>query len=95
MWGIDDPLTSYVDPATNEPFTLLQKAGTLTLNLNLLPRIAHLIQTGQYGLDTNLADWQWGSFYYGQHVWGSSRLVSRWSSVNFSPSIVYSPTTTN
>ncbi len=95
VWGIDDPLTSYVNPATNQPFTLLQKAGTLTLNLNLLPRIAHLIQTGQYGMDTNLADWQWGSFYYGQHTWGSSGLVSTWSSVNFGPSIVYSPTTIN
>jgi hypothetical protein len=95
VWGIDDPLTSYVNPATNQPFPLLQTPGTLTLNLNLLPRIAHLIQTGQYGMDTNLADWQWGSFYYGQHSWGSSALVSTWSSVNFGPSIVYSPGTPN
>jgi hypothetical protein len=95
VWGIDDPLTSYVNPATKKPFALFQTAGTLTLAINLLPRIAHLIESGADGMDTNLADWQLGSFYYGQHTWGSSALVSTWSSANFSPSIVYTPAAIN
>jgi hypothetical protein len=91
VWGIDDPITNYVNPATHSPYSLLEDGGTVNLAINFLPRIAHLIQHGEHGLDTDLLHWQLGAIYFGQHTWGSSALVSVWSSANFAPTIVYTP----
>jgi hypothetical protein len=90
VWGIDDPITNYVDPKTNAPYPLLQNTGTLNIDVNFMPRIAYLIQNAQYGMDNNLSHWQLGGIYYGQHTWGDAALVSNWSSANFAPTIVYS-----
>jgi hypothetical protein len=91
VWGIDDPITKYIDPATHLPYSLLQNAHTDNLSINFLPRIAYLIEHGQDGLDTDISHWQFGSIYFGQHTWGSSALVSVWTSANFTPTIVYTP----
>jgi hypothetical protein len=91
IWGIDDPINNYVNTATNQRYALLQHPALLDIDINFLPRVAQLIRSGQYGIDPDLSHWQWGSFYYGQHTWGSATLVSNWTSANFSPEIVYSP----
>jgi hypothetical protein len=90
-WGIDDPITNYLNSATHSPYSLLGEGGTDDLALDFLPRIAYLIQHGEHGLDTDLSHWQVGAIYFGQHTWGSSALVSKWSSANFAPTIVYTP----
>jgi hypothetical protein len=89
IWGIDDPISNYVNRATSQPYSLLQSPSVMDIDINFLPRIAQLIQTNQYGMDAELSHWQWGAFYYGQHTWGSAALVSSWTSANFSPSLVY------
>jgi hypothetical protein len=91
IWGIDDPINNYVNTATNQRYALLQHPALLDIDINFLPRVAQLIRSGQYGIDPDLSHWQWGSFYYGQHTWGSAVLISKWMSANFSPAIVYSP----
>jgi hypothetical protein len=89
IWGIDDPISNQVNRTTNQPYALLQSPSVMDVDINVLPRIAQLIQTNQNGLDTDLSHWRWGAFYYGQHTWGSAALVSSWTSANFGPSIVY------
>jgi hypothetical protein len=91
VWGIDDPINNYINHSTNRLYSLLQNESLQEIDINFLPRIAQLIHTAQHGMDHDLSNWQWGSFYYGQHTWGNAALVSKWMSPNFSPEVVYSP----
>ncbi len=90
-WGIDDPITSYTNPATGSAYTLFQNPGAYNLNLNVYPRIAYLITNGQYGLDTNLSHWKLSGIYYGHTQHGTAYIGSNWSSANFFPTITYNP----
>jgi len=91
IWGIDDPISNYVNRTTKQQYALLQGTSVMDVDIDFLPRIAQLIQTNQNGIDADLSHWQWGSFYFGQHTWGSAALVSSWTSANFSPSLSIRP----
>lgn len=91
VWGIDDPINNYTNTATGVAYTLISTNVPVSVAINILPRLAYLIENGQYGLDTTLSHWSIGSFYYGQHTWGSASLASTWSSTNFGPSILIQP----
>jgi hypothetical protein len=73
-FGFRDSLSSFDKPA-------MPGGNTYDLQLDLLPRLKSLIESGMYGMDKDPTHWQMRSAYFGQHIWGKTDLSSRWERV--------------
>jgi hypothetical protein len=71
VYGIDDYLPAYGQP-------VMQKSGSYSLNIDLLPELLKLVQNAQYGMDPHPADWTIGGIYVGGHIWGDTGLSTIW-----------------
>ena len=49
-------------------------------HLDLLPRLAEIIQTAYNWIDTDLSHWEVIGTYHGSHIWGDIRLTGVWDS---------------
>jgi hypothetical protein len=71
-FGTDDAL-----PLTGQPYV---KGGEIRkIEMDILPRLKRVIETGPGGIDRDPAHWVLGSVYLGQHIWGDVRGQSSWS----------------
>jgi hypothetical protein len=53
-----------------------------SLSFNLDRRLTTLIQSGPYGIDTDVSHWLVSTVNYGQSLWGGVYLASRWDGFN-------------
>jgi hypothetical protein len=71
-FGIDDAM-----PLTGQSYV---KAGEIrNIEMDILPRLKRVIETGPGSLDRDPSHWVLGSVYLGQHIWGDVRGETSWS----------------
>ncbi len=73
-FGVDDAL-----PLLGRPW--MKNGETRTINVDILPRLIHFVETGPPGMDHDPAHWVLGSYYNGQHIWGDVSLTTVWQNV--------------
>jgi hypothetical protein len=53
----------------------------LLLQIDVLPRLFAIIKSGEHGIDSALEHWQLRGAYFGQAIWGKTRLETTWRSI--------------
>jgi len=71
-FGTDDHL-----PLTGQGY--LKPRETRKIDMDILPRLKLVIETGPGTIDRDPSHWVLGSVYLGQHIWGDVRGDSSWS----------------
>jgi hypothetical protein len=79
-FGFRDHLSSY-------NVAIPQLDQSLSLDIDLLPRIMSIIKSGEHGIDTDLSHWEIRGAYFGQQIWGKAALLTNWRHIALTASV--------
>jgi hypothetical protein len=61
---------------------LMHSGDSREVNVDILPRLKLVIETGPPGIDHNISHWVIGGLYVGQNIWGDVTMKSNWKNIH-------------